>query len=97
MHCHRISKINHTVIVNFSKRKDCQQIWDLKRDLRKIKMEDIDLPDQNKLFIKESLCPYYKKIRGKSKKLNSLDKIHSYFISGDRIRSESVKIFPRCP
>ena len=58
--CHRISKKNPTVIVKFSRRKDCQQVWDVKRDLRKIKMEDIDLPGQNKLFINKSLCPYYK-------------------------------------
>ena len=40
--CHRISKKNPTVIVKFSH---------VKRDLRKIKMEDIELPGQNKLFI----------------------------------------------
>ena len=41
--CHRISKKNPIVIVKFSRRKDCQQVWDVKRDLQKIKMEDIDL------------------------------------------------------
>ena len=60
--CHRISKKNPTVIIKFSRRKDCQQIWDVKRDLRKIKTEDIDLSGQNKLFINKSLCPYYKVI-----------------------------------
>ena len=73
--CHRISKKNPTVIVKFSQRKGCQQVWDVKRDLRKIKMEDIDLPGQNKLFI-----------WAKSKKLHSLGKIHSFFISGDTIK-----------
>ena len=58
--CHRISKKNPTVIVKFSRRNDCQQVWNIKRDLRKIKMEDIDLSGQNKLFINKSLCPYYK-------------------------------------
>ena len=52
--CHRISKKNPTVIVKFSRRKGCQQVWDLKTDLRKIKMEDIDLSGQNKLFINKS-------------------------------------------
>ena len=42
--CHRITKKNPTVIVKFSRRKDCQQVWDVKRDLQRIKMEDIDLP-----------------------------------------------------
>ena len=36
---------------------------------KKIKMEDISLPGQNKLFINKSLCPYYKVIWAKSKKL----------------------------
>ena len=43
--CHRISNKNPTVIVKFLQRKDCQQVWDARRDLRKIKMQDIDLPD----------------------------------------------------
>ena len=51
-------------------------------------MEDIDLPGQKKLFINKSLCPYYKVIWAKSKKLHSLGKIHSFFISGD----ETIKI-----
>ena len=37
--CHRISKKNPTVTVKFWQRKDCQQVWDFNRDLRKIKME----------------------------------------------------------
>ena len=65
--CHRISKKNPTVIVKFSRRKECQQ--DVKRDLQKMKMEDIDLPGQNKLFINKSLCAYYKVIWAKSKKI----------------------------
>ena len=77
--CHRISKKNPTVIVKFSQRKDCQQVCDVKRGLQKIKMKDIDLPGQNKLFITESLCPYYKVIWVKSKQLHNLGKIHSFF------------------
>ena len=40
-----ISNKNPTVIVKFLQRKDCQQVWDAQRDLRKIKMQDIDWPD----------------------------------------------------
>ena len=83
---HRMSKKNPTVTVKFSRRKNCQQVWDVKRDLRKIKMEDIYLPGQNKLFINKNICPYYKVIWAKSKKLYSLGKIHSFFISGDTIK-----------
>ena len=31
--------------------KDCQQVWSVKKDLQKIKMEDVNLLGQNKLFI----------------------------------------------
>ena len=83
---HRISKKNLTVIVKFSRRKDCQQVRDVKRDLWKIKMEDVDLPGQNKLFINKILSPYYKVIWTKSKKLYSLGKMHSFSISCDTIK-----------
>ena len=42
--CHRVSKKSATVIVKFSRRKDCQQVLAVKKDLRKIKMVDVDLP-----------------------------------------------------
>ena len=90
--CHRII----TVIVKFTKRKDCQQVWSVKKDLQKIKMEDVNLPGQNKLFINRSLCPYYKVQWFKSKKLHSLGKIFSFYISGDTIKIKSVKTVPRC-
>ena len=77
---HRISKKNLTVIAKFSRRKDCQQVRDV------IKMEDIDLPGQNKLFINKILSPYYKVIWTKSKKLYSLGKMHSFSISCDTIK-----------
>ena len=75
-----------TVIVKFSRRKDCQQLLAVKKDLRKLKMEDVGLPGQNKLFINKNLCPYYKVLWSKSKKLHSLGKINSFFISGDTIK-----------
>ena len=84
--CHRVSKKSATVIVKFSRRKDCQQVLAVKKDLRKIKMEDVGLPGQNKLFINKNLCPYYKVLWSKSKKLHSLGKINSFFISGDTIK-----------
>ena len=85
--CHRVNKKIATVIVKFSRRKDCQQVLAVKKDLRKIKMEDVGLPGQNKLFINKNLCPYYKVLWSKSKKLHSLGKINSFFfISGDTIK-----------
>ena len=58
----------------------------MKKDLRKIKMEDVDLPGQNKYLTNKNLCPYYNVLWSKSKKLHSLGKINSFFISGDTIK-----------
>ena len=49
-------------------------------------MEDVNLPGQSNLFINRSLCPYYKVLWSKSKKLHSLGKIFSFYISGDTIK-----------
>ena len=48
--CQRVSKKSATVIVKFLRRKDCQQVLAVKKDLLKIKMEDVELPGQNKLL-----------------------------------------------
>ena len=83
--CHHVGRTNDTVIVKFSRRKDCQHVYSVKKDLKKLTLEDLELPGNSKLFINRSLCPYYKMLWSKSKKLHSLSKIHSFFISGDTI------------
>ena len=85
--CHRVGRTNDTVIVKFSRRKDCQHVWNVKKDLKKLTLEDLELPGNSKLFINRSLCPYYKMLWSKSKKLHSLSKVHRFFfISGDTIQ-----------
>ena len=84
--CHRVGRTTDTVIVKFSKRKDCQHVSSVKKDFKKLAMEDSESPGNNELFINRSLCPYYKMLWSKSKKLHSLGKIHSFFISGDSIK-----------
>ena len=84
--CHRVGRTNDTAIVKFSRRKDCQHVWSVKKDLKKLTLEDLELPANSKLFINRSLCPYYKMLWSKSMKLHSLSKIHSFFISGDTIK-----------
>ena len=61
--CHRVGRLNDTVIVMFSKRKDCQ---------RQEGFEETDSggPGNSKLFINRSFCPYYKMLWSKSKKLH---------------------------
>ena len=57
-------------------------------------MEDVDLPHQNKLFINKNLCPYHKVLWSKSKKLHSLGKINSFFVSGDTAK---IKVSENSP
>ena len=49
-------------------------------------MENADLPGQNKLFMNKNLCPHYKVIRSKCKKLHSLGKINKFLLLGDTIK-----------
>ena len=55
-----VSKKSTTVIFKFLRRRDCQQVLSVKKDLRKIKMEIVDLSGQNELLINKNLCSYYK-------------------------------------
>ena len=94
--CHHVGRTNDTVIVKFSRRKDCQHAWCFKKDLKKLTMEDLELPGNSKLFMNRSLCPYYKMLWSKSKKLHSLSKIHNFLFLVTWSRSESLKIVRHC-
>ena len=84
--CDRVGRTFQIVIGKFSRRKECQHVWSVKKDLKKLTMEDLKLPENSKLFINRSLCPYYKMLWSKSKKLHSLSKYIVFFISGDTIK-----------
>ena len=64
--CHRISKKSSTVVVTFTKRKDCQLVWSVKKDLHKIKMVDVKLPGQNKFLLIEAFVTKFCGPRAKS-------------------------------
>ena len=74
--CHRVGRTTDAVIAKFSKRKGGQHVWNVKKDLKKLTMEEFELPGNNKLFMNKSLCPYYQMLWFKSKKLHSLGKTH---------------------
>ena len=61
--CHRLRKNSDRIIVKFSHRKDCEQI------MKKVKMQDIGLPGNQSIFINTSLCPCYRIIWSKCKRL----------------------------
>ena len=78
--CHHAGR--HNVIIKFSKRKDCQQIFAVKKGLSKLDMREVELPERTHVFVNQSLCPLWSKI----KKLSSLGIIHSFFISNSTIK-----------
>ena len=79
--CHCLKKDNDRVIVKFSRRKDCEQIMSVKKDLKHLKMQEVGLPGNRSIFIKTSLCPYYCMLWSKCKRLHDLGKIGNFYIS----------------
>ena len=49
--CHRLSKNNDRVIANFTRGKDCKQILKVKKDLRDLNMDNLDLSRSTKICI----------------------------------------------
>ena len=78
--------INDRVIVKFLRRKDCDQFLSVKRDLRKVKLEDTGLRGSNSIFVNPSLCPYYRMLWSKSKRLFDLGKINNIYVSSGKIK-----------
>ena len=58
--CHRFGKNKDRVIVKFTRRKDCKQVFQVKKDLKDLTADDLDLPRGTKIFVNQSLCPYYR-------------------------------------
>ena len=56
-YCHRFGKNNGRVIIKFARRKDCKQFLQVKKDLKHLNMDDMDLPRGTKIFVNQSLCP----------------------------------------
>ena len=83
--CHRLMN-NDKVIDKFLRRKDCDQVMSVKTDLRKVKLEDILLRGINCIFISLSLCPYYRMLWSKSKRLLDLGKINNFYVSSGKIK-----------
>ena len=83
--CHRLKDKDRT-IVKFTNRKDCLRILSVKRQLKGLDSAAMDLPEGTKIFINESLCPYYRGIRSKCKKLRDKQKVHQYYTINGLIR-----------
>ena len=83
--CHRLKEKERT-IVKFANRKDCLQILRVKKDLKFLDPTELDFPESTKIYINESLCPYYRGIWNKCKKLRAIQKIHQFYTISGLIR-----------
>ena len=55
------------------------RILRIKRQLAGLDPAAVDLPERAKIFNNESLCPYYRGIRKKCKRLRDKQKVHQYY------------------
>ena len=57
----------------------------VKKDFSKLNLTDIDLGN-TKISVNQSLCPYYKFLWSKSKRLYAMKKIHWYYVSNGTVK-----------
>ena len=84
--CFRLKKQSDRTIVKFSRRKDCEHVMRKKSELRKLKPSDLDLPNGKMLYINESLCPYYRGLLNRCRKLWKKQGIFSFFTVNGSVR-----------
>ena len=83
--CRRLKEKERT-IVKFVSRKDCLQILRVKKELKSLDPTELDFPENTEIFINESVCPYYRGIWNKCKKLRAIQKIHQFYTISGLIR-----------
>ena len=91
--CHR-SKEKERAIVKFDNRKDFLRILRVKNDLKSFDPTELNFPESTKIYINESLCPYYRGIWHKCRKLRAIQKIHQFYTISGLIRGKLEKIGP---
>ena len=74
--CHRLTKSDRT-IVKFSRRKDCQHLMRIKKGLKDLNPTNLSFPEGTKIYVNDSLCPYYRGLWNECKKLWNNKKIYS--------------------
>ena len=74
------------IIIKFGKKKFSEEVLNVRKDLTKLSMEDLQLTGQGKLYINQSLCPYYRGLLSKSKSLHRMGKIFSYYVSNGTVK-----------
>ena len=84
---HQLGKNSDQIILKFSSRKDCEHTMRFKKDLKDLDANDLDLPAGRKLYINDSLCPYYRGLLNEAKKLWNKKKIFSCFTVTGTVRN----------
>ena len=82
---HRLKEKDRT-IVKFVDRKDCLQILGVKKELKSLDPTYLDFSENTKIFINENVCPYYRGIWNKCKKLRPIQKLHQFYTISGLIR-----------
>ena len=54
--------------MKFCRGKDCAQVMTVNKDLKNLNSTDLDFPEVTRLFINDSLCPYYRGLRNEFEK-----------------------------
>ena len=90
--CHRIPSEGSPkkVILKLSRWKVFRRVLLNKKKLKLLKPESLNVPAGVKIYINESLCPYYKKLCTKFRKLWDAKRILSFWVSNGSIRVKLV-------
>ena len=91
--CHRLTKSDRT-IVKFSRRKDCQHLMRIKKGLKDLNPTNLSFPEGTKIYVNDSLCPYYRGLWNECKKLWNNKKICSCFTVNGTVRIKQVENGP---
>lgn len=88
--CHRIGRKGETTIIKLVNRKDVQLILANKKKLKDTDKTRLGFENGTKVFINESLCPYYKGLWTKAKKLLKHELIQSFWTSNGTVKVRSI-------
>ena len=72
--------------MKFFSRKDYEHTMRVKKDLKDLDAIDLKPPAGTKLYINDSLCPYYRGLWNEAKKLWNKKKTFSYFTVSGTVR-----------
>ena len=72
--------------MKFVKRKDYTNILRVKKDLKHLDPSKLSFSEGTKIFIYEILCPYYRGIWNKCKKLRTNQKLHQFYTINEIVR-----------